>query len=591
MTYLAYENRDYTHLSENEKQKLEFIAQAIRNKAYGIDVRESIALAIEWVNREYKLTIENNILTLREFENAKSKVTLLEGEMDEFLRRYSSQIAGNTDINEVIDARYAGGVRNFNILGERLDHYESTSLKFRNRDFKNDTVSHKFRKPFITIIDDDCSEQVYSILGSIMNEYSIPISAAVIPSFIEGGQGTSGFTGTTLTKGQMYELQSNGMEFVYHSWKHDKLYDLSYDELHEDFSKGKKWMDDHGFDGQTAIVYPYGANDAKVNQIARYYFDCGIDVDEGVGVSLQPPLNQYNIKRIFDTYGVAKAKSEIDKAALNRGWIIYGTHVWYDTFNESELREVIEYALSKGLTFGTVKEGLEMFGNIIDIPIQNSNETLLVDADGNGNIFQQVYLEQYDAHTISNVITDFNYRAITITPITATESKKTGYPIAQGGLLKTYNVTTSAYHRYQVYEGITTNSTRGVGSKVEFIRFWINDQWTEFKRVGGLDDTITATFSTDANWSGNIEYAKSSDGRVSVRGKVVVGDKMSIGTVITYLQFNPGDYYIHFDAYNFTKTTPLNNAFYMRDTGLRVRDLGSSVKGDEIRFSFSYQSI
>ena len=172
MIYLAYENRDYTHLSENEKQKLELIAQAIRNKAYGIDVRESIALAIDWVNREYKLTIENNILTLREFENAKSKVTLLEGEMDEFLRRYSSQIAGNTDINEVIDARYAGGVRNFDILGERLNHSESSNLKFRNRDFKNDTVSHKFRKPFITIIDDDCSEQVYSILGNIMNEYS-----------------------------------------------------------------------------------------------------------------------------------------------------------------------------------------------------------------------------------------------------------------------------------------------------------------------------------------------------------------------------------------------------------------------------------
>src|SRR5699024_767222 len=89
--YLAYENRDYTHLSEEEKQKIELIAQAIRNKAYGIDVRESIALAIEWVNREYKLTIENNILTLKEFENAKSKVYNLELDMDEFIQRYSEQ--------------------------------------------------------------------------------------------------------------------------------------------------------------------------------------------------------------------------------------------------------------------------------------------------------------------------------------------------------------------------------------------------------------------------------------------------------------------------------------------------------------------
>lgn len=44
---MAYENRDYTHLTESEKKNINLIAKAIRNKAYGIDVRESIALAIE----------------------------------------------------------------------------------------------------------------------------------------------------------------------------------------------------------------------------------------------------------------------------------------------------------------------------------------------------------------------------------------------------------------------------------------------------------------------------------------------------------------------------------------------------------------
>ena len=118
---MAYENRDYTHLSENEKQKIELIAQAIRNKAYGIDVRESIALAIEWVNREYKLTIENNILTLKEFENAKSKVSALELDMDEFIKRYSEQIAGNTSLDETIDARVDATGVSHTTLKDRLD--------------------------------------------------------------------------------------------------------------------------------------------------------------------------------------------------------------------------------------------------------------------------------------------------------------------------------------------------------------------------------------------------------------------------------------------------------------------------------------
>ena len=118
---MAYENRDYTHLSENEKQRIELIAQAIRNKAYGIDVRESIALAIEWVNREYKLTIENNILTLKEFENAKSKVSTLELDMDKFIKRYSGQIAGNTSLDETIDARVDATGVSHATLKDRLD--------------------------------------------------------------------------------------------------------------------------------------------------------------------------------------------------------------------------------------------------------------------------------------------------------------------------------------------------------------------------------------------------------------------------------------------------------------------------------------
>lgn len=131
MIYLAYENRDYTHLSENEKQKIELIAQAIRNKAYGIDVRESIALAIEWVNREYKLTIENNLLTLKEFENAKAKVSTLELDMDEFIQRYSEQIAGNTSLDETIDARVDATGVSHTTLKDRLDS-DTTNPSFLN---------------------------------------------------------------------------------------------------------------------------------------------------------------------------------------------------------------------------------------------------------------------------------------------------------------------------------------------------------------------------------------------------------------------------------------------------------------------------
>lgn len=55
MIYLAYENLDYTHLTPEQAKTVEDIAEAIRNKAYGIDVREAMARALEIVSNAISL--------------------------------------------------------------------------------------------------------------------------------------------------------------------------------------------------------------------------------------------------------------------------------------------------------------------------------------------------------------------------------------------------------------------------------------------------------------------------------------------------------------------------------------------------------
>lgn len=85
------------------------LARWIRQKVYGRDVRESMAQFVEWIS----------VLTNRSIDkvddNAKRQ-TIIEGRQkivedgvdkfkDEFNRKYNEQIAGNTDLDEVIDAR------------------------------------------------------------------------------------------------------------------------------------------------------------------------------------------------------------------------------------------------------------------------------------------------------------------------------------------------------------------------------------------------------------------------------------------------------------------------------------------------------
>ncbi|MFW5411573.1 hypothetical protein [Aerococcus urinaeequi] len=52
---MAYENLDYTHLTPEQLRTVEDIANAIRNKAYGIDVREAMARALEIVSNAISL--------------------------------------------------------------------------------------------------------------------------------------------------------------------------------------------------------------------------------------------------------------------------------------------------------------------------------------------------------------------------------------------------------------------------------------------------------------------------------------------------------------------------------------------------------
>ena len=52
---MAYENLDYTHLTPEQAKTVDGIAEAIRNKAYGIDVREAMARALEIVSNAISL--------------------------------------------------------------------------------------------------------------------------------------------------------------------------------------------------------------------------------------------------------------------------------------------------------------------------------------------------------------------------------------------------------------------------------------------------------------------------------------------------------------------------------------------------------
>src|SRR5699024_5851397 len=96
-------------------ESIKKLANKVRNEIYGRDVRESIAQSME-VSGE----------TSNE-ANERSKDTA--GRQTDVENRFDDQIAGNTDIDEVIDARRPEGGESYPTLRKRLDdeHKEVTT--------------------------------------------------------------------------------------------------------------------------------------------------------------------------------------------------------------------------------------------------------------------------------------------------------------------------------------------------------------------------------------------------------------------------------------------------------------------------------
>lgn len=105
-------------------------ATFIREKMYGSDVRESMARFVLWISVLY------NRLFSRQ-EDVEIRQTSVENRQNSLEKRYNDQIAGNTDINEIIDARRPLDRDAFATLGLRLDKQFSEKVEVEKTMFRN----------------------------------------------------------------------------------------------------------------------------------------------------------------------------------------------------------------------------------------------------------------------------------------------------------------------------------------------------------------------------------------------------------------------------------------------------------------------
>ena len=171
----------------------------------------------------------------------------------------------------------------------------------------------------------------------------------------------------TITKGQFYEMRDSGLvEFCNHTHTHRNLTELAEIEIDEEIRLCEEWLEAHGVAKAKHLVYPFGGQNADIHRIVSRYVHSGLRgnnhiVDQNLTVS-SFALNRTSFEETLDFH-----KSKIDEAVAVNGLIISNVYAHYETFDARKMKDVIDYALSKGMKFSDFSDAYTDFANIIEL--------------------------------------------------------------------------------------------------------------------------------------------------------------------------------------------------------------------------------
>jgi peptidoglycan/xylan/chitin deacetylase (PgdA/CDA1 family) len=364
-------------------------------------------------------------------------------------KRVDDLITGTPQPSEVVDAR--GG---FPVLSGRLDDLSSSVAQSMTKEQEN--VNFALKKntqslaPLITFIDDDGKlatyEKIYPLFQSKGKKFVSAISSGLM--------GNSGY----MTKTQIDEVYNAGHEIashgVNHNWAttHPQETKQSYDQLNA-----------FGYKTENMVYVGGDFNNSTILDVKKYY-NSAVAVGGGTNIA---PVRTFALKRVplgsflgGTADGIAQDgsyssyKSAVDYAIANNGWLIFMLHSWHTDHNATQqqyLSDLLDYIATTPAKIVTMKEGLSLYGNKVDIG-DTANDHFLIGTDGSlkssylKNRLYSVFAE--NATTITNTTPYTFFPKGNIHVATIADNIVTGFPSSNGGTLETYNLK-DLYYAFQ----------------------------------------------------------------------------------------------------------------------------------------------
>ncbi len=219
----------------------------------------------------------------------------------------------------------------------------------------------------VTFVADDGYQNDWDSIRPIFKEAGVPFVSAVIT----GSIGQPGHT----TLDEIKQFQAEGDEIVSHTVTHPDLNTLGDAALTSELRDSQAALEAAGLTAKE-IVYPMGDDSARVEQVARQYYQLGVGVGNGLNDPAALDLFQLHRVAIGSYYDVipstpphaptntlAYYEGRVDEAIRTNQWLIYMVHSvgpGFDAGQLSALKATVQYAAAQHTTVTTLSGGYEI---------------------------------------------------------------------------------------------------------------------------------------------------------------------------------------------------------------------------------------
>lgn len=223
----------------------------------------------------------------------------------------------------------------------------------------------------VTITTDDGWLSMYEHAFPVMEELGIRGSHYMITGFID----ELGYE-QYMTSAQMVEMANAGHEIGSHSLVHDRMTEISSEELHQNIFESYADLESYGLN-VAGFVPPNGAYNQAVIDEAEKRFSYLRTVEAGLNIE---PYNTYELNAfvVVNTTTIEQLDSWYKEALANDGWMILLYHRFseeapLDTFvTPTAFREQMEYLKSMNAEILPLGEVLGVWTPQSDVPVPGS---------------------------------------------------------------------------------------------------------------------------------------------------------------------------------------------------------------------------